>query len=206
MRASHLTIFLCLLMTVCVTSSASTTAHTDLPTPEPTARATDTSPVSPLTRPGWVTFKGKDVRLSYPDSWSSEVSADAARFLSIASNVYDLNMNFTRVALGKFRDAKTLEKVDAAMWRATLRFYELAGDKESVKLESHETIEVGGQPATKRVFAAPVIRDPSQTVHKMLVLVVNGIDVYQIVANATSESALRGAEIAEIIGSIQFAR
>jgi len=140
----------------------------------------------------------------YPAAWSSEVRADAARFLSIASNLDDLNMNITRVALGKFRDAKTLEEVDHAMWNATLRFYELARYKDSAKLESLEAIEVGGQPGIKRVFVAPAIQDPSQTVHKLLVLVIKGTDVFQIVANATSENALRGAEITEIIASIEF--
>jgi hypothetical protein len=204
MRASHLTIFLCLLMTSCVPSSTSTPGHTDLLTPEPTARATDTPPVTPTTRPGWLTVQGKGILLMYPATWSSEVRADAARFLYIEGHTHDLNMNITRVVLGDFRDARTLDDVDKAMWSASLRLYELAKQKGRVKLESHETIEVGGQPATKRTFTAPVIRDPSETVYKMVILVVKGADVYQIVANAASESALRGAEIAEIIDSIQF--
>ena len=204
MRASHLTIFFCLLTTACVPSSTVTATHTDVFTPKPAARATNTLTVTPTNRPGWLAFQGKDIWLMYPAAWSSEVRADAARFLYIESNSHDVNMNITRSAIGKFRDAKTLEEVDHAMWGASLRLYELSGHKDRVKLESHETIEVGGQPATKRVFAAPVIRDPSETVHKMLVLVVRGADVYQIVANAASESALRGAEITEIIASVQF--
>ena len=196
--------FCSLVMTACAPSSTPTPAHTDLLTPEPAVRAGDTPTVTPTNRPGWVAFQGKDIWLMYPAAWSSEVRADAARFLYIESSTRDLNMNITRVALGKFRDAKTLEDVDKAVWSASLRVYELAEQRNKVKLESHETIEVGGQPATKRVFAAPVIRDPSETVHKMLVLVVRGADVYQIVANAASESALRGAEITEIIASVQF--
>jgi hypothetical protein len=115
-------------------------------------------------------------------------------------------MNITCSAIGKFKNARTLEDVDKAMWGAQLRLYELAGQKDIVKLKSHETIEVGGQPATKRVLTAPVIRDPSQTVYKMVILVVKGADVYQVVANASSESALRRAEITEIIDSVRFTR
>ena len=206
MKASHLVIMFCLLMTACGPSSTLTPTRTNTPTPEPTAAATNTPTVTPTIKPGWLAFQGKDIWLIYPDTWSSEVLPGDAPFLRIERNSHDVNMNIARVAIGKFRDAKTLEDVDKAIWRAQLRVYELAGQKDRVKLESHETIEVGGQPATKRVFTAPVIRDPSQAVHKMLVLVVKGIDVIQITANADSESALRRAEIIEIIDSIQFAR
>lgn len=203
-KTFHLVMMLCLAVTACDLSSNLTPTCTNIQTSTRSARATDTATVTPTIKPGWLAFQGEYVRLIYPDTWSSEVLADGARFLYIESNFHDVNVNFARAAIARFRGAKTLEDVDKAMWGASLRFYELAGQKDRVKLKSHEAIEVGGQPATKWVFTAPVIQDPSQTVHKMVVLVVKGIDVYQIVANAASESALRGAEITEIIASIQF--
>jgi hypothetical protein len=203
-KAFNLVMMLCFIATACGPASTFTSARPNTPTPEPTAIATNTPTLAPPIKPGWLAFQGKDIWLMYPGAWSSEVRADAARFLYIESNSHDVNMNITRSAIGKFRDARTLEDVDKDMWRATLRLYEVAAQKDRVKLVSHETIEVGGQPAAKRVFAAPVIQDPSQTVHKMLVLVVRGTDVFQIVANAASESAFRGVEITEIIASIQF--
>ena len=206
MGASHLIILLCLVMTACGPTSTLTPSRTNLPTPEPTATAINTPTVTPMIKPGWLAFQGKDISLIYPDTWSSEVLADAARFLYIESNSHDVNMNIARATISDFRHAKTLEDVDKTMWGAQLRLYELAGQKDRVKLVSYETFEVGGQPATKRVFTAPVIRDPSQTVHKMLVLVVKGTDLIQITANADSESALSRAEIIEIIDSIQFTR
>jgi hypothetical protein len=204
-KAFHLAIMLCLIMTACGPASTLTPGHPNLPTPEPTVRATNMTTTEPTLKPGSLPFQGKGILLMYPATWSSEVLVDAARFLSIESNLHDLNMNITRVDLGKFRDARTLEDVDKATWTASLRVYELAGHRDGVKLESHEAIEVGGQPATRRVFTAPFIEDPSQTVHKMLVLVVRGTDVYQIVANAASESALDMAEVTGIIASVQFA-
>jgi len=203
MRACQLIIF-CLLMTACAPSSSLTPTHTNLPMPEPTATVTNTPTITPPIKPGWLAFQGEYIWLIYPDTWSSKVLADAARFLTIEHNYHEVNMNITRAAVSDFRKAKTLEDIDKAMWGGLLRFYELAGHKDGVKLESHEAIEVGGQPATKRVFTAPVIRDPSQTVFKMVILVVKGTEVFQIVANAASESALRRAEITEIIDSIQF--
>jgi hypothetical protein len=204
MKAFHLVMMLCLITTACGPASTLTPTHTNPFTPEPAATATNTPTVTPTVKPGWLTFQGKDIWLMYPDTWSSEILAGDGPFLRIERNSHDSNLNVARAAIGKFRDATTLEDVDKAMWGGLLRFYELAAKRDRVILESHETIEVGGQPATKRMFSAPVIQDPSQTVHKMLVLVVNGTDVFQIVANAASESALRGPEITDIIASIQF--
>jgi hypothetical protein len=206
MKASHLVMMLCLVMTACGPSSTLTPTRTNTPTPEPTATATNTPTITPTIKPGWLAFQGKDLSLIYPDTWSSEVFSGDAPFLRIERNSHDVNMNIARAAIGKFRDPKTLENIDKATWGAQLRVYELAGQKDRVKLESHETIEVGGEPATKRVYTAPFMRDPSQTVHKMLVLVVKGTDLIQITANADSESALSRAEIIEIIDSIQFTR
>jgi hypothetical protein len=206
MKTSHLVIMLSLVMTSCGPSSIRTPTLTNAPTPRPTSTATNTPTVTPTIKPGWSAFQGEYISLMYPDTWSSEVHVDAARFLNIEHNSHEVNVNITRAAVSDFRKAKTLEDIDKAMWGALLRMYELAGQKDRVKLESHESIEVGGQPATKRVFTAPVIRDPSETVYKMVILVVKGADLYQIAANATSESALRRSEIAEIIDSIKFIR
>jgi hypothetical protein len=147
------------------------------------------------------------VWLIYPDKWSQQAIPEDVGFLFIARNSNDTNMTFTRVPITAFGSnvPKTLEGIDQAAWNAQLILYQFTGQQDKVKLESRETIQIGGQPAVRRVFSTPGIQDPTKTFYKMLVLVIKEVGVYQIVVIAASASALRRAEITEIIDSIQFA-
>ena len=189
MKVFYLIIMICFVLTDCSPSYA-----TQL-----------TSTVPPI-KQGWIAFEGAGIRFIYPETWSKEELSNTGPFIILKSNSHEVNMNITRSQIGDFRDSKTIEDVDKAMWNFHRGLYKATGNIDRVKIESHETIKIGGQPATKGIYTAPAIQNPSQIIHKMLVLVVNGTDVYQIVVNASSASAMHIVEITEIIDSIQFLR
>lgn len=184
-----------LIIAVCISLTASSPSYAKL----------FTSTVPPI-KQGWIAFEGAGIRFIYPETWSKEELSNTGPFIILKSNFHEVNMNITRSQISEFKDSKTIEDVDKAMWNFHRGLYKATGNIDRVKIKSHETIKIDGQPATKGIYTAPVIQNPSQFIHKMIVLVLNGTDVYQIVVNASSASAMHIVEITEIIDSIQFLR
>lgn len=153
------------------------------------------------------TFQGDGFTLTYPNGWET-IDAFAEQDLCKQPGVECIlaivhpsrdgtNINLIRVALD---EETTVDENDQAEWAY---FESVTPD---VNLESRDIIEIGGQPAIRRVFSAPSSDVPSGRVHVLQVYIVKGLTVYTFTGVAQSADTLtqHRAEIEEIIIGMQF--
>ena len=151
-------------------------------------------------------FQSDALTLTYPGSWQVvDISKQdicnrpgVKCLIAIGSPSGDgTNINLMRFTL----DQKiTVEELDQALWTQ----YESSNP--DVALESRKAIEVGGQPATRRIFNIPSSQVISGQAHLLQIYIVNGLALYQFTVWAPSADALtlHQSEVDEIIASLQF--
>ncbi len=150
-------------------------------------------------------FQGNDLTLTYPGAWKvldmSQQDVCKQRgvecLIQIGSPSDGTNINLVRFTLDQ---EASVEEVDQALWA---QFESGAPD---VALESREAMEVGGQPAVRRIFNMPSQQVPSERAHLLQIFIVKELSLYQFTVFAPSADALTQhlAEIEEITKSLQF--
>ena len=152
------------------------------------------------------TFQGDGFTLTYPGGWE-EVDAGqdwcnkqpgSECILAILHPSGDgTNIVLIRFAL---EEETTLEAYDQASWAG------IESEIPDVNLESRDIIEIGGQPAIRRVFSLSTPDMPSGRGHFLQVILVKGLAAYYFMGTTISAdtSTQYRAEIEEIITSIQF--
>jgi hypothetical protein len=74
-----------------------------------------------------------------------------------------------------------------------------------VNLESRDIIEIGGQPAIRRVFSMPASNIHSELGHFLQVYIMKGLALYQFTGGGSTNALTQHrAEIEYIITSMQF--
>ena len=155
------------------------------------------------------TFQGDDFTLTYPTGWEATDAFAGQDFckqpgveclFAIGHPSRDgTNINLIRFAL---EEEATVEEIDQVLWA---QFESVTPD---VNLESRDTMEVGGQPAVRRVFSAPSSEASGVRGYMLQVYIVKGLTFYQFTGWTPSADALtqHRAEIEEIITGMQFSR
>jgi hypothetical protein len=150
-------------------------------------------------------FHGDAFTLVYPSGWQV-VDIDQPDIckqpgveclITIGSPSGDGGINLMRFSLDQ---EATLEELDQALWA------QFESSTPDVAQESREAVEVGGQPAIRRIFNYPYPQATSGRVHVVQIYIVKGLALYQFTLSAPSAEALtqHQAAIEAITASLQF--
>jgi hypothetical protein len=151
-------------------------------------------------------FKGDVFTFTYPGSWQVNDGLSQQDFckqpsveclIAIGSPADGTNLNLLRYSLDQ---EVTLEELDPVLWA---QFKATTSD---VTLESKDAIELGGQPAIRRIFSMPSTNAPGGRAHLLQIYAVKGLAFYQFTVWAPNANALtqHRAEVDALTTSFQF--
>jgi hypothetical protein len=166
-------------------------------TSSPTRTATNVPTATPTLGPDWIYLENEFVTLAYPKDWRVEDRTHDEKCIPglidciiwlIAPDDSSTLITLVRIDFSFFGKDFSVEEIDQTLWDIEPFAFKDLGLENKVQLELKMNIIIGGEPAVKRVFNEPYIKNNQVkgTLYVLRILVISQRHIYHFYLNTTN--------------------